>query len=193
MNSTMRHFLCAGVALVCLFASTIAQGEEKVPAALDFTMKSLDGKDVKLSDYEGKVLLVVNVASECGLTPQYKQLQALHKEYADKGLVVIGFPCNQFGKQEPGTAEEIKSFCAENYGVEFPMMAKVEVNGEDACDFYQHLTKLDLQPKGAGKVSWNFEKFVIGKNGEPVARFEPRTEPNSKEVLDAIDAELAKN
>ena len=193
MKATMRHFLCASIALVCLFACTFAQGEEKVPAALDFTMKNLDGKDVKLSDYKDNVVLVVNVASECGLTPQYKQLQALHDEYAEKGLVVLGFPCNQFGKQEPGTSAEIKSFCTDNYGVTFPMMAKVEVNGEDACDFYQHLTKLDLEPKGPGKISWNFEKFVIGKGGEPVARFEPRTEPNAKEVLDVIDAELAKD
>jgi len=180
--------------LTCLFAlvGSFAHGEEKAPKALDFTMKNIDGKDVKLSDYHGKVLLVVNVASECGLTPQYEQLQALHEEYSDKGLVVLGFPCNQFGRQEPGSEKEIKSFCTENYGVEFPMMAKVNVNGEEACDFYKHLTLLKLKPKGPGKVSWNFEKFIISKDGEPVARFEPRTKPTDKQILDAIEAELAK-
>ena len=179
------------VILALVACSTYLQGEDKVPAALDFTMQTLDGKDLQLSEYADKVLLVVNVASECGLTPQYQQLQALYEEYADEGLVVVGFPCNQFGKQEPGSAEEIKSFCSENYGVKFPMMAKVEVNGEGACDFYNHLTALDLKPKGPGKVSWNFEKFVISK-GKPVARFEPKTEPNAKDVLDVIETELAK-
>ena len=189
----MRVAILFALTTSLLFISHTLRGEEKVPAALDFTMKGLDGKDVKLAEHDDKVILVVNVASECGLTPQYQQLQALHEEYKDKGLVVIGFPCNQFGRQEPGTAEEIKSFCSENYGVTFPMMAKVEVNGEQACDFYQHLTALDLKPKGPGNVSWNFEKFVIGKGGNPVARFEPKTEPNAKELLDVIDAELAKD
>ena len=187
----MRTVLCFVLTTLILFAGYCVQGEEKVPAALNFTMKSLDGKDVNLADYQDKVLLVVNVASECGLTPQYESLQALHEEYSDKGLVVLGFPCNQFGRQEPGTAEEIKSFCSENYGVKFPMMAKVEVNGEGACDFYKHLTALDLEPKGPGNVSWNFEKFVVGKGGQVAARFEPKTKPNAKEVLDVIEAELA--
>ena len=189
----MRIALCALSILLFSFASRYVQGDDKVPKALSYTMKSLDGKDVKLADYQDNVLLVVNVASECGLTPQYEQLQALHEEYADKGLVVIGFPCNQFGRQEPGTAAEIQSFCSENYGVKFPMMAKVEVNGEGACDFYQHITALDLKPKGPGNVSWNFEKFIIGKGGTPVARFEPKIDPNAKEVLDVIKAELAKD
>lgn len=185
-----RRLAFALVGLVATCATSLAHGEEKVPAALDFTMKTLDGKEVKLSDYQGKVLLVVNVASECGLTPQYEQLQALHDKYAEKGLTVVGFPCNQFGKQEPGSAEDIKSFCTDNYGVKFDMMEKVDVNGEDACDFYKNLTALDLKPKGAGKVSWNFEKIVFNRSGEPIARFQPRTKPDDKEVLDVIEAEL---
>ncbi len=164
----------------------------KTPAALDFKMKSLDGKDVQLSKYQGKVLLVVNVASECGLTPQYKQLQALHNKYAEKGLAVMGFPCNQFGEQEPGTADEIKDFCQKNYGVKFNLFAKIEVNGEGACPLYKHLTSLDAKPVGKGEISWNFEKFLIGRQGEVVARFAPGTKPDAPEVLKAIDAELAK-
>ena len=183
--------------LVLSLAFTVSQaaadeGENQVPTALKPTMKSLDDKDVKLSEFHGKVILAVNVASECGLTPQYEQLQDLHEKYKDKGLVVLGFPCNQFGKQEPGTADEIQTFCKENYGVTFPMMAKVEVNGEEACDFYQHLTMLDLKPKGPGKVSWNFEKFIISRAGEAVARFEPKVSPDDEALIKAIEAELAK-
>ena len=164
----------------------------KTPAALDFKMKSLDGKDVDLSKYQGKVVLVVNVASACGLTPQYKQLEALHEKYAEKGLAVLGFPCNQFGEQEPGSATEIKEFCQKEYGVKFDMFAKIEVNGKDACPLYKHLTSLETKPAGAGKISWNFEKFLIGRSGEVVARFSPRTKPDAPEVLKAIEAELAK-
>ena len=182
--------LCLFVSLSCCVPVTV--GADKVPTALDFTMTSIDGKDVKLGEYAGKVVLVVNVASECGLTPQYEQLQALHEQYGKKGLVVLGFPCNQFGRQEPGTSAEIQSFCRENYGVDFPLMAKVEVNGESACAFYQHLTLLDLKPKGPGNVSWNFEKFLIDRRGVPVARFEPKTAPDAKELLDVIKAELNK-
>ena len=192
LDADMKPRFIAFLILFGVCSGHYAQGEDEVPAALNFTMNSIDGKDVKLSDYQGKVLLLVNVASECGLTPQYEQLQELHEKYADKGLVVIGFPCNQFGKQEPGTAAEIKSFCSENYGVKFPLMAKVEVNGEGACDLYKHLTLLDVKPKGPGNISWNFEKFVIGKNGEAVGRFEPRTAPDAKELVDLIEAELAK-
>jgi glutathione peroxidase len=169
-----------------------AYAEDKTPAALNFTMKSITGKDVKLADYQGKVLLVVNVASKCGLTPQYEQLEAMSEKYANKGLVVLGFPCNQFGKQEPGTDAQIAEFCEATYKVKFPMFSKVEVNGEGAAPLYKHLKSLDLQPKGKGDISWNFEKFVIGKKGDVVARFAPRTAPDAKEVLDVIDAELKK-
>jgi glutathione peroxidase len=182
------------LALLGAFAMVVqdALAAEKTPPALNFKMKSLDGKEVDLATYQGRVLLVVNVASKCGLTPQYRQLQALQDKYADQGLVVLGFPCNQFGQQEPGTHEEIRQFCTVNYGVRFPLFAKIEVNGDDACPFYKHLTALDTKPKGAGKIAWNFEKFVIGRNGEVVARFAPPTKPDAPEVLEVIEAELAK-
>lgn len=169
------------------------KGAEKTPAALNFTVKSLGGEDVKLSQYHGKVVLVVNVASKCGLTPQYEQLQKLHEKYAEKGLAVLGFPCNQFGRQEPGTADEIRQFCRVNYGVTFDMFAKIEVNGDGACDLYKHLTQFGAEaPEKRKKISWNFEKFLLGRNGEIVARFAPRTTPDDPELLKAIEAELAK-
>jgi glutathione peroxidase len=159
---------------------------------LSFTMKSLDGKDVDLGKYQGKVVLIVNVASKCGLTPQYKALQALYAKHEKDGLVILGFPCNQFLRQEPGTPEEIQQFCSVNYGVTFPLFAKIEVNGDGACPLYKQLTGLDAKPVGKGKISWNFEKFLIGRTGDVVARFSPRTTPDSPEVLKAIEAELAK-
>jgi glutathione peroxidase len=187
------------ISTFCVAAMAVAAGTsaadkdgDKKPAALSFKMNSLDGKEVDLSKYQGQVLLVVNVASECGLTPQYEQLQALHEKYGEKGLAVLGFPCNQFGKQEPGTAEEIKEFCKSNYGVKFDLFAKVEVNGTGACPLYKHLTSLETKPVGAGKISWNFEKFLIGRNGEVAARFGPRTKPDAPDVVKAIEAELAK-
>jgi glutathione peroxidase len=173
-----------------LFAAE--EGPGKVPAALNFQMKTLDGKDVSLRDYQGKVLLIVNVASRCGLTPQYKELQALHEKYSGEGLAILGFPCNQFGSQEPGTAEEIQQFCTANYGVKFAMFSKVNVNGDEACDLYKHLTALDTQPVGPGKISWNFEKFLVGRKGDVVARFAPRTKPDAADVISLIEAELAK-
>ncbi len=185
--------LVLGLSALAIDASMAADHPSgKTPPALDFKMKTLAGKEVDLAKYRGKVVLVVNVASKCGLTPQYKQLQALHEKYANEGLAILGFPCNQFGKQEPGTADEIREFCQVNYGVSFDMFAKVDVNGDEACDLYKHLTSLETRPKGPGKISWNFEKFVIGRSGEVVARFEPKTRPDAPEVVKVIDAELAK-
>jgi glutathione peroxidase len=184
--------LLAGVVAAAVAAGSNAQAEEKAPAALNFTMKSITGKDVNLADYKGKVLLVVNVASKCGLTPQYEELEALHEKLSDKGLVVMGFPCNQFGKQEPGTDAQIAEFCEATYKVKFPMFSKVDVNGAEAAPLYKYLTSVETKPKDKGDITWNFEKFVIGKNGEVVARFAPRTAPDSKEVMAVIEAELAK-
>lgn len=158
---------------------------------LDRTLPSLDGKPVELSQYQGKVVLIVNVASKCGLTPQYKGLQALYEAHAADGLVILGFPCNQFGKQEPGSAEEIAQFCEKNYGVTFPMFAKLEVNGPGADDLYKHLTGLDLKPVGSGAISWNFEKFLINRKGEVVGRFSPRTGPQDEALVSAIKQALA--
>jgi glutathione peroxidase len=180
------------MAVMAIACGVFAKEEAKVPAALNFSMKTLDGKAVELNKYRGKVVLIVNVASECGLTPQYEQLQALHEKYHGKGLAVVGVPCNQFGKQEPGSPAEIQEFCKKNYGVSFDLLAKVDVNGAEACDLYKHLKALDTKPKGPGDVSWNFEKFVINRQGEVVARFEPMTSPDAPEVIKVIEAELAK-
>lgn len=176
----------------CSLSASAAEKGSAVPAALNFTMKRLNGKEVDLSQYQGKVVLIVNTASECGLTPQYEELQALHKQYADQGLAVLGFPANEFGKQEPGTNEEIAQFCQANYGVGFDMFAKVVVKGEGQCPLYQHLTSKETNPKFAGPITWNFEKFLLGRNGEVVARFAPRVKPDAPEVIQAIEAELAK-
>jgi glutathione peroxidase len=183
----------AGITLVgCQSSNAVEQESKNVSKPLGFTMKSLDGKDVDLGKYQGKVVMIVNVASKCGLTPQYEQLQALHEKYGKQGLAILGFPCNQFLSQEPGTADQIKEFCRVNYGVTFDMFAKIEVNGDGACDLYKTLTALKTKPVGPGKISWNFEKFVIGRNGEVVARFAPRTKPDDPEVVKVIQAELAK-
>ncbi|MEM9356238.1 MAG: glutathione peroxidase [Pseudomonadota bacterium] len=159
--------------------------------ALEFKMNSLDGKQVHLAEkYRGKVVLIVNVASRCGLTGQYKGLQALHEEYAEQGLSVLGFPCNQFFGQEPGSSTEIQAFCKKNYGVEFDMFEKIEVNGSNACDLYKYLKTQDAKPKGAGKISWNFEKFLVDRDGNVIARFGPRTAPHDKALTTAIEAAL---
>jgi glutathione peroxidase len=171
-------------------AKTSAQKE--VPAVLNFKMKSLDGKDVDLSKYQGKVVLMVNVASHCGNTPQYKDLEALHEKYAGQGLAILGFPSNDFGAQEPGTSEEIASFCQKNYGVKFDMFSKVKVKGDDKCELYQYLTSDKTNPKFPGEIHWNFEKFLIGRDGHIAARFAPGVKPNTDEVVKSIESELAK-
>jgi len=179
--------LCAAVTLPA------GAADKKGAPVLDKTMKTLDGKPVNLAEkYDGKVLLVVNVASKCGATPQYEQLQGLHEKYQDKGLAVLGFPCNQFGGQEPGSAADIKEFCKENYGVTFDLFEKIDVNGAKQAPLFKELTSTETKPKGAGPIGWNFEKFVIGKNGEVVARFPTRTSPDAPEVLAVIEKELAK-
>ena len=172
--------------------SAPSQPSVKVPAVLSFTMKDIDGKDVDLSKYKGKAVLIVNVASKCGNTPQYAQLEELHKKYADQGLVVLGFPANEFGKQEPGTNAQIKEFCTSKYNVDFPMFSKIVVKGDGQAPLYQYLTSKQTNPKYAGDITWNFEKFLIGKDGQIVNRFKPKTKPDAPEVVQAIEAELAK-
>ena len=176
--------------LTLCFACASLSAEPK--SIYEFTMNSIDGQPVSLKSFHGKVVLLVNVASKCGFTPQYKELQALHEKYGSQGLVVLGFPCNQFKAQEPGSAEQIKQFCTVNYGVTFPLFAKIEVNGDGACPLYKHLTSLSTKPKGPGAISWNFEKFVIGRTGKVVARFPSKTKPDDPEVIKVIEAELAK-
>ncbi|QDV25624.1 Hydroperoxy fatty acid reductase gpx1 [Aureliella helgolandensis] len=164
----------------------------KPPKALDFSVKNLGGEEVELKKYEGKVVLIVNVASECGLTDSnYKALQQVYEKYQDKGLVVLGFPCNQFGTQEPGSSKQISEFCTKEYGVTFDMFEKVEVNGDGANDLYKYLTALETKPKGSGKVSWNFEKFLVGRDGKVAGRFKPQTAPNSEEMIREIERLLA--
>jgi glutathione peroxidase len=153
----------------------------------DTPVETLAGEPTTLAEYQGRPVLVVNVASKCGLTPQYEQLEQLHEEYADRGFAVLGFPCNQFMGQEPGTAEEIREFCSTTYGVTFPMFAKIEVNGEGRHPLYAQLTET-ADPEGvAGDVQWNFEKFLVGRDGT-VRRYRPQTEP--RELVPAIEAEL---
>ncbi len=156
----------------------------------DFKQKTLEGKDKNLADFKGKAVLVVNVASKCGLTPQYAGLQKLQEKYAARGFEVLGFPCNQFAGQEPGTETEIAEFCERNYGVTFPMFAKVDVNGAGRAPLYQWLTSQPTQPDGAGDVMWNFGKFLLDKQGNVVARFNPRVAPDAAELASAIEKTL---
>ncbi|MEZ6103012.1 MAG: glutathione peroxidase [Pirellulaceae bacterium] len=167
-----------------------SRAAEETGAALKFSMRNIDGKETNLGDYQGKVVMVVNTASKCGLTPQYKELQELYQTYADQGFVILGFPCNQFRGQEPADEKEIKSFCTENYGVTFDMFSKVEVNGDQACDLYKYLKSVSAEPVGTGDISWNFEKFLIDRHGNVVARFAPRTKPDAAEVTSKIESEL---
>jgi glutathione peroxidase len=143
----------------------------------DFSANSLDGKPVSLREYSGKVLLIVNTASRCGFTPQYQGLEALYQQYRDRGLTVLGFPCNQFGEQEPGSAEEIGSFCQKNYGVSFPMFEKIEVNGEGAHPLYRWLKSNAKGLLGSEGIKWNFTKFLVDRNGKVIDRFAPATKP----------------
>ncbi len=156
-------------------------------------LKTLQGKDAKLSDFKGKALMLVNVASKCGNTPQYATLEALQKKYEAKGFTVIGFPCNQFGGQEPGTADEIQTFCATNYGVTFPIMAKIEVNGPDRNDVYKALTPIADAGGHSGDIRWNFEKFVVSSDGTKVTRFSPKTQPDDPAVIASVEAALPKH
>ncbi|QNE78642.1 glutathione peroxidase [Streptomyces finlayi] len=156
----------------------------------DIPLHTLTGEPTTLGAYRGQALLVVNVASKCGLTPQYEGLERLQKQYGDRGFTVLGVPCNQFAGQEPGSAEEIQSFCSATYGVSFPLLEKLDVNGDGRHPLYTELTKLADADGAAGDVQWNFEKFLISPAGEPVARIRPRTGPEDSEVVAAIEAQL---
>jgi glutathione peroxidase len=156
-----------------------------MPSAHDFSAKTITGHDKSLADYQGKVLLIVNVASECGLTPQYDGLEKLHEKYAEQGLRVVGFPANEFGAQEPGSNEQISAFCKTKYGVNFDMMGKVVVKGDGIHPLFAWLTK-----ETGGDIKWNFGKFLVGKNGEIVKRFEPKVEPHDPDETSAIEKSL---
>jgi len=195
----MKMWICLSVMAASMMVSgSPAEADDKdkkknVAPLLKRKMKSLSGKTVDMAKYQGKVLLIVNTASECGLTPHYEGLQELHERYGKEGLAVLGFPCNQFGGQEPGSAKEIRAFCTKNYGVEFDMFAKIDVNGENRDDLYKYLTSLDTKPKPSGDVKWNFEKFVVDRKGKVVARFQPNTKPDDEKLVGAIEAQLKQN
>jgi glutathione peroxidase len=162
----------------------------KNKTVLDFKMKNIDGKDVKLKKYKGDVLLIVNTASKCGYTPQYEGLQAIYTKYQSQGFMVLGFPANNFGGQEPGTETEIKEFCESKYKVTFPMFAKISVKGEDQHPLYNFLTAKETNPKFAGDISWNFNKFLVNRKGEVVARFSSKDKPDGDAVTQAIEKYL---
>ncbi|MEU2112686.1 glutathione peroxidase [Streptomyces sp. NPDC019507] len=157
----------------------------------DIPLRTLSGQETSLADHRGKAVLVVNVASRCGLTPQYAGLERLQKTYADRGFTVLGVPCNQFLGQEPGTSEEIATFCSATYGVTFPLLEKTDVNGDERHPLYTELTRFADADGEAGDVQWNFEKFLVSPQGDVVARFRPRVEPEAAEVVAAIEAQLA--
>jgi glutathione peroxidase len=182
----MMNIWIMAVSMVCMSMVLSAKAEDKpaVPPALNFKMDSLEGESVDLSKYLGKVVLMVNTASKCGFTGQYKQLQAIHEKYAEKGLAVLGFPCNQFGGQEPGSPEEIQQFCSATYGVTFPMSAKLDVNGAGRHPLYAWLT--DPANGFPGDIQWNFEKFLIGRDGRVLRRYPPMTRPEDKGLLQDI-------
>jgi glutathione peroxidase len=178
--------------LGALLVTTMSTTMFAASSVHEFSLNSIDGQPTSLSTYKGKVMLLVNVASKCGYTPQYTGLQALYDKYKDKGLVIVGVPANNFGGQEPGTNEEIKTFCSRTYNVTFPMMAKVSVKGDDKTPLYQYLTDASANPSTAGDVKWNFTKFLVDKNGKVIGRFESKVKPDDPELVSAVEKALAK-
>ena len=184
MVAPMKNILLMLAAMTIQSATLHAAG-----SIYDIPLKDIDGKTTSLKPYAGKVLLIVNVASKCGNTPQYQSLEAIYQKYQSRGLVVCGFPCNQFGAQEPGTSEEIKNFCTSKYSVTFPMFEKLEVNGAHRHPLYALLAGNDSP--FPGNIKWNFSKFLIGRDGKILNRFEPKLKPDSEEITQAIEAALA--
>jgi len=174
--------------LLLLPALTLAASK----SVYDFTLNSIDGQPSPLSSFKGKVVMLVNVASKCGYTPQYSAHESTYEKYKDRGLVIVGIPANNFGAQEPGTNEEIKTFCSRKYNVTFPMMAKVSVKGSDQTPLYQFLTDKTLNPTTGGEIKWNFTKFIFDRDGNAIARFEPEVTPDSPQVTAAIEKALGK-
>ncbi len=190
---TMKPLSAAFVCFLFVFTALVSgenPGDKMKNNISDIIVKDMNGKDVNLSDYKGKVLLIVNVASQCGFTPQYEGLEKIYKTYKDKDFEILAFPCNQFGGQEPGTNEEIQNFCSTKYGVTFKLFDKIEVNGNNRSPLYAKLTANSNTEQG--DIKWNFEKFLISRNGEIVARFRSKVTPESDELTGAIEKELAK-
>ena len=177
--------------LIAGIVSMVSAAEKNEARILTGDVTTIDGKSMNLDTYKGNVVLVVNVASRCGLTKQYKELQEVYTKYKDKGFVVLGFPCNQFKKQEPGTEAEIKKFCESKYGVTFPMFSKIDVNGDGAHPLYKYLTSDKISLEDKGPVKWNFEKFLFDGDGQLIARFRPKVKPDDPKVIAAIEAALS--
>jgi glutathione peroxidase len=192
VQSTLRGIPVRKLILTLIVFLAAGATAARATSIYDFTMKSIDGQPVSLKNYSGKVVLLVNVASRCGFTPQYAGLEALYEKYKDRGLVIVGIPANNFGSQEPGTNEEIKKFCSSKYNVSFPMMAKVSVLGEDKTPLYQFLTDKSQDPQFGGDIKWNFTKFLFDRKGNLLARFEPNVTPDSPEVQTAVESALGK-
>jgi glutathione peroxidase len=182
----MRRWLKIAITAGWLVAGVCTYGEAAMTNIYDFTMQDIEGKPVSLSAFKGKVLLIVNVASKCGFTGQYEGLQELYTTYSNRNFAVLGFPANDFLGQEPGTEAEIQSFCTLTYGVTFPMFAKISVKGKDMHPLYKFLTSRETNPEFGGAISWNFNKFLIGRDGAILARFGSRTKPEDKELVEAV-------
>jgi glutathione peroxidase len=174
------------IGAICLMSASLF-GASNV---YEFTMNNIDGQPLPMASFKGKVMLIVNVASKCGFTPQYEGLEAVYEKYKDKGLVIVGFPANNFMAQEPGTNEEIKTFCSTKYSVKFPLYSKISVKGDDKAPLYQFLTDTGANPKTGGEIKWNFTKFLVDRDGKVIARFEPAVKPESPEVAAAIEKAL---
>jgi glutathione peroxidase len=195
-RSLLLTSVAALSALMAVTSVSVVSAEDpKKPASvLDFHMKDIDGKDVDLAKYHGKVLLIVNTASQCGLTPQYKDLEAVYEKYKDQGFEILAFPANEFGSQEPGDNSQIKEFCSTKYKVSFPLFSKIIVDdrkGEKVHPLYQFLISDSTNPKFAGKIGWNFTKFLVNRKGEIIQRFDPREVPSSEKVAGAVEKALA--
>src|SRR6195952_5146102 len=188
----MRNSMLKRLMLVLVLTATAAVAVT-TKQVYSYKLKTIDGEPTSLAEYKGKVLLVVNVASACGYTPQYSALESVYEKYKDKGLVIVGVPANNFANQESGSEAEIKTFCSNKYHVTFPMMSKVSVVGADKVPLYGYLTGPTTDPKFAGEIKWNFTKFLIGRDGKPVNRFESAIKPDSPEVIAAIEGELGKS
>jgi glutathione peroxidase len=176
----VRRYLLLGMVILMASSSFAAS------SLYNFTLNNIDGKPMPLADFKGKVILMVNVASQCGFTPQYSALEAIYEKYKGQGFVILGFPANNFGQQEPGTNEEIKTFCSRKYSVTFPMYSKISVKGDDQAPLYQYLTQT-ADPSHSGDIKWNFTKFLVDRQGNVVARFESKVTPDSPEVTSAIE------
>jgi len=195
IQASVRMIALAGSLVAGLLTPAGAAAQDPhggVKTMYDFAMKDIDGKEVSLSRYRGKVVLIVNVASFCGYTKQYAGLDSLYRAYAERGLVVLGFPANNFGSQEPGSDEEIKEFCSTKYNVTFPLFSKISVKGDDQHPLYRYLTSAEANPATAGAVRWNFTKYLMDRSGRLVAKFEPRVDPLSADLTEAVEAALGR-